>query len=73
MSPRGRSDAKPAQQVVEAKDFPGLMDNIDPRDIPPGAGEDQVNACCIVQGELQVRLGYREVSTDSDVTLIAGL
>jgi hypothetical protein len=51
-------------QAVEMRDFPGLMLNIDPRDLPPGAAQDQVNACCIVQGELQIRLGYREVKFD---------
>ena len=52
------------QQVVELKDFPGLIDNVDPRDIPPGAADDQVNACSIVMGELTVRAGYREVLFD---------
>lgn len=50
---------------VAARDFPGLIDNIDQRDIPPGAADVQVNICCIVLGELSVRLGYREVSFDT--------
>jgi len=49
---------------VVARDFPGLIDNIDQRDIPPGATDDQVNACCIILGELSIRLGYREVVFD---------
>ena len=55
----------PGAGQVLCKDFPGLMDNIDPRDIPPGAADDQVNICCIVMGELSVRLGYREVTYDT--------
>ena len=50
---------------VVARDFPGLIDNIDQRDIPPGAADTQVNICCIILGELSVRLGYREVSFDT--------
>jgi hypothetical protein len=49
---------------VVCRDFPGLIDNVDPRDLPPGAADVQVNVCCILLGELQVRLGYREVSFD---------
>jgi hypothetical protein len=51
----------PAQPVSEAQDFPGMLSNVDPRDIPAGAAEEQVNICSIVQGELRVRLGIREV------------
>ena len=53
-----------ARDAVEMQDFPGLIDNMDPLQIPPGAADQQVNACCIVMGELQVRLGYREVQFD---------
>lgn len=49
---------------VICKDFPGLIDNVDPRDLPPGAADVQINCCCIVLGELQVRLGYREIAFD---------
>lgn len=56
---------KPAQPVVVATDFPGMMSDVDPRDIPPGAAEEQVNLCSMVQGELRVRLGVLEVSFDS--------
>lgn len=56
--------ATPPPQGVELSDFPGLIDNVDPRDIPPGAADDQVNACCIVVGELTIRAGYRQVAFD---------
>ena len=56
--------AAPPQESVEMRDFPGLMDNIDPEDIPPAAAEDQVNCCSIISGELLVRLGFRQVSFD---------
>jgi hypothetical protein len=54
----------PEKSVVELRDFVGLIDNVDPRDIPPGAADDQVNAACLVMGELTVRAGYREVLFD---------
>ena len=52
---------------VVARDFVGLIDNVDQRDLPPGAADDQVNICCIVLGELSVRLGYREILFDAIV------
>jgi len=53
------------QGQVVARDFPGLTTNVDQRDIPPGAADFQVNMCCIVLGELTMRLGYREVAFDT--------
>lgn len=55
----------PNRGEVVARDFQGLVDNIDQRDIPPGAAEDQINACCILMGELSIRLGYRTVVFDA--------
>jgi len=53
---------QPAQEGVEIREWPGLITNVDPRDIPPGAAEIQVNATVVVPAELQVRLGLREVT-----------
>lgn len=55
----------PDTPTVTITDFPGLVNNIDRRDIPPGAAEVQVNATCVKVGELQVRLGLRELTFDS--------
>lgn len=52
---------KPATPVVVATDFVGMLPNADPRDIPTGAAEDQINLTCIKTGELRVRGGIREV------------
>lgn len=49
---------------VILEDFPGLMDNVDPFDSPPGAASIQVNCCSILLGELRVRAGYREIRFD---------
>jgi hypothetical protein len=54
--PRGYAKAK-----IQLEDFPGLMNNVDPFDTPPGAALIQVNCCSILLGELRVRSGYREV------------
>lgn len=51
----------PAKPVVQIVDFPGMMVNVDPRDFPEGASEDQVNACSLKVGELTVRGGIRAV------------
>lgn len=50
-----------ARPVAIAEDFPGLMTNVDPRDLPDGAAEEQINLVCQVVGELRVRLGMKEV------------
>jgi hypothetical protein len=55
---------KPAQSDVILSDFPGIFTDIDPRDLPPGAAEEQVNICSMVTGELRVRLGLQEVTFD---------
>lgn len=51
--------AKPAVMIV---DFPGIMMNVDPRDFPEGASEEQVNACSLKIGELNIRNGIRAVT-----------
>lgn len=50
---------------VEIRDFPGLIGNLDPSDLPEGAALVQVNVVSIVPGELQTRLGYKTVSFDN--------
>lgn len=54
-----------ASSSVDIVDFPGYMQNADPRDYPQGAAELQVNATCLHVGELAVRGGMREVSFES--------
>lgn len=52
------SSERPVAALV---DFPGLVTNVDPRDLPSGGAEEQVNLCSMVMGELRVRLGIREI------------
>lgn len=58
--------AAPPQGQVKISDFTGLVNNVDPRDLPPGAADNQVNACCVKVGELQVRLGLRELTFEGE-------
>jgi len=58
--------AKPPRSSVEIDDFPGLMDNADPKDIPAGAAVSQINATAHRAGELVVRGGYRYVTFEND-------
>ena len=53
--------AEPAKPAVTVVDFPGIATNIDERDLPPGAAEDQLNMTCIEVGEMRTRQGLREV------------
>lgn len=50
-----------ARPIETAEDFPGIMTNVDPRTMPPGAAEIQFNLNSIFVGELTSRLGIREV------------
>lgn len=52
----------PATPIAIASDFPGLLTNVDPRDIPDGAAQEQTNITCLEIGVLSVRLGIREVT-----------
>lgn len=54
--------AKPASVVVS---FPGLVTNVDPRDLAAGAAEEQVNIACVEPGEITTRRGLREVQFES--------
>lgn len=54
--------ASPAKPVTTIYDFPGLSDV--PRSSVnqvPGTAESQVNTCSVIEGELLVRLGLKEV------------
>lgn len=54
--------AKRAKARVPIRDFPGLMLNVDPDDMPPGAAAEQVNMASSRIGELELRPGYRPVN-----------
>lgn len=56
--------ASQADGGIVIRDFPGLLNNQDPRDLPPGAAERQTNINSRVGGELNVRRGLREVKFD---------
>lgn len=58
-------DSKAPDSTVLITDFGGLIDNLDPRDPPPGAAQDQVNACCVKQGELVIRHGFKVVQFET--------
>lgn len=57
-------EAKVPKASVEMVDFPGMIDNMDRLDLPPGTADEQINATCVVVGEMQIRLGMRQVSFD---------
>ena len=57
------TNTKPVNAMT---DFPGLILNADPRDIPPGAGQQQVNASSEQAGVLQSRRGMRPVRFEGE-------
>lgn len=48
------------------KDFPGLLTNMDPDDLTPGAARIQVNATCERAAMLEVRPGYLKVRFEDE-------
>lgn len=59
------------EKRVVLSDFPGMIDNEDPQDIPAGAASTQINLDSRVIGRLQVRRGFRRLNFDS--TPLVGL
>ena len=58
--------AKPARPVVVAVDFPGILTNVDPRDLSEGAAEVQLNLQSMRYGEVSSRLGCREITFEDE-------
>lgn len=50
---------------TEDRDFPGIMLLADPIDLPPGAGQDQLNLKSSEPGQASVRLGMLPVAFDA--------
>jgi hypothetical protein len=63
--PQKPPPGKVPQASIEMTDFPGMIDNQDRLDLPPGTADEQVNATCVTVGELQVRLGMRQVTFEN--------
>lgn len=57
------------RKTHEMRDFTGLILQADAHDMPPGAGQDQVNAKSDTAGQLQVRDGMLLVSFDASTTV----
>lgn len=55
---------RPRGQVA-IRDFPGLMTNVDPLDIPDGSAREQSNLVSSKPGELRVRPGATLVTFDT--------
>jgi hypothetical protein len=54
------------QAQVHIRDFPGLVLEVDPNDLKPGASPDQVNFTGDEVGWLQTREGYLPVKFEDD-------
>lgn len=54
------------QTAVVMGDFPGLILQADPHDIPAGAAREQINVVSSAPGRLPVRMGYLEVQFEDD-------
>jgi hypothetical protein len=53
-----------ARTRLVLKDFPGLVTDADPHDVPKGAAREQLNVAAERPGELKPRLGYRLLRFD---------
>lgn len=52
--------------------FPGLINNTEPRDLPSGAAQTQINFTARTEGLLSSRRGFKVCASDS-VTLVDDL
>ncbi len=53
---------RPPDQSDDVRDFPGLVNNADPREVPPGGGTVLVNLGPRVLGRLETRKGLLALS-----------
>jgi hypothetical protein len=54
--------AEEAKNTVEIRDFQGIVTDADPGDLDDGAAVNQVNACSLVPGQLDIRRGVAVVA-----------
>jgi hypothetical protein len=57
---------------ISVSEFPGLVNNTDPKDLPSGASIIQVNFGVRIDGLLTSRRGFRTAASDS-VVLVTSL
>ena len=57
---------KREDHMLEIRDFQGMASNFDPTDIKPGVSEIQVNVNGYHRGQLEIRLGLRELEYDTE-------
>ena len=55
-------DPKVPKSSIDMSDFPGMLRNQDPQDLPPGGAEVQLNLACIERGQMRSRGGMRQVT-----------
>jgi hypothetical protein len=55
-----------AQTRLVMRDFAGFITNVDPLDMPPGAGLVQVNLLSREEGEMLVRRGLAPLRFEND-------
>jgi hypothetical protein len=60
------------QSLVQLRDFPGLVVEINTFRLPPGASDDQVNIVPDDIGRLKSRRGYAVVSFSGDTEPLVG-
>lgn len=58
-------EKEPARVRTTIADFPGLINNSDPMDLPTGAAVVQRNATSEVPGRLTVRKGFQKVNFEN--------
>lgn len=56
---------EPPENRIEIKQFPGLIQQSDTMDLPPGAAQEQMNLQSATPGELNCRKGYKSVTFEA--------
>lgn len=55
---------EPAENRIEIKEFPGLVQHSDTYDVQDGSAQELTNMECSTPGEMAVRKGFKEVLFD---------
>ena len=58
-------EKEPPRTRTTITDFPGMVNNSDPMDLPTGAAVMQKNATSEIPGRLTVRKGYQQVNFEN--------
>ena len=52
--------------MIRLQKWAGMLTYVSKYFLPPGTAQEQVNMCCLLPGQLTVRGGMQEISSEAD-------